>query len=282
MTNIRIGNDLPITWRVTRGGVPEDFSGKALALYLTNRYGKYSVSDYIVDGSTIQFVYPGRKQTHLGEYGLLLVENDGREHMSTVDVYRAFCLVPTSCHSCECESEVHLASDISVPANGLSAYELAIINGFTGTKEEWLESIRQPAIEAADKANAAVGRTDEAIHSMDSLYESVLASENQRVHDELERIGNERDREDAEQQRQADTASAIRRTNESAQAASEAARNVTDFLSGAAKTLAEKQDKKDDSLKTTDKTVAGAVNEIYDNMIVAVEFTEEDIDKLWQ
>ncbi len=46
--------------------------------------------------------------------------------------------------------------------------------------------------------------------------------------------------------------------------------------------LAEKQDKTDDSLKTTDKTVAGAVNEIYDDMIVAVEFTEEDIDKLWQ
>jgi hypothetical protein len=35
---------------------------------------------------------------------------------------------------------------------GLSAYDLAVKNGFSGTEEEWLASLKQPAIDAANYA----------------------------------------------------------------------------------------------------------------------------------
>lgn len=41
-------------------------------------------------------------------------------------------------------------------AHGMSAYEIAVKNGFVGTEQQWLESIRQPAIDAANEANALV------------------------------------------------------------------------------------------------------------------------------
>lgn len=38
---------------------------------------------------------------------------------------------------------------------GLSAYEEAVLNGFVGTEEQWLQSLKQPAIDAAIIADAA-------------------------------------------------------------------------------------------------------------------------------
>ena len=142
MKTIKIGNDLPIAWTVLRCGSPEDFSGKSLKLFLTNRYGRIPVNKFLVTGNVIEFTFPGREQRDLGEYGLLLIENDNAEGMYSVDISRAFSLVQSSDPLCRCSSEVHLASDIALPANGLSAYELAVRNGFEGSVEEWLESLK--------------------------------------------------------------------------------------------------------------------------------------------
>lgn len=149
MTNFRIGNDLPIEWEVSRCGAPEDLSQKSIALYLINRYRKISISDYTIEGNTIRFIYPGKEQTHTGEHGLLLVENDGGQDMFTADVCRAFCLVSHSCQSPEYGNIVHLASDIAVPANGLSAYDIAVRYGFQGTEQDFIAWLRQPAEDAA-------------------------------------------------------------------------------------------------------------------------------------
>lgn len=141
MKKIRIGNDLPIAWTVVRCGTPEDFSGKSLALYLTNRYGRIQVTEFNVKDNIIEFIYPGKVQRHAGEYGLLLIENDDLNGMNTVDVGRAFMLIPSGGCMCDCDSEVHLLSDIAIPANGLSAYEIAVLHGYIGTEEEWLKQM---------------------------------------------------------------------------------------------------------------------------------------------
>lgn len=52
--------------------------------------------------------------------------------------------------------------DTGIRAKGLTAYEIAVNHGFVGTEEEWVESLKKPALdaaavalEAADKANQA-------------------------------------------------------------------------------------------------------------------------------
>lgn len=44
--------------------------------------------------------------------------------------------------------------------NGDSAYVVAVLNGFIGTEEEWLESLKQPAIDAAEEATRAAENAD--------------------------------------------------------------------------------------------------------------------------
>lgn len=142
MKAIRIGNDLSIAWTVNRCGAPENFFGKSLKLFLTNRYGKIPVDSFSLKKNVIEFVFPGREQRDLGEYGLLLIENDNVADMYTVDISRAFALTLSNDPLCRCTSEVHLTSDIALPVNGLSAYEIAVQYGFSGTVEEWLESLK--------------------------------------------------------------------------------------------------------------------------------------------
>jgi len=71
----------------------------------------------------------------------------------------------TNCGSFEVVSrscEVKVPADplmiagIIGPLQGLSAYEVAVKNGFVGTEVEWLQSLQQPALDAAAAANAAV------------------------------------------------------------------------------------------------------------------------------
>lgn len=144
MKTIRIGNDLPIAWTVLRCGAKEDFYGKSLKLSLTNRYGEIPVKKFSVKENVIEFIFHGSEQRDLGEYGLLLVENDDVVGMYTVDVSRAFSLVPSNAPLCQCISEVHLTSDIAIPVNGLSAYELAVKHGYEGTEEEWVDHLNLP------------------------------------------------------------------------------------------------------------------------------------------
>lgn len=51
---------------------------------------------------------------------------------------------------------------------GYSAYEVAVINGFEGTQEEWLESLKCGAQEAADNANAAADRANTSAENADN------------------------------------------------------------------------------------------------------------------
>ena len=117
MVRIRIGNDIPIRWAVTRCGVPEDFAGKSLKLYMRTAYSETEVTDFAVNGNVISWTFPGAQQKATGTYTFTLVENDGLDDMATVDACDALKLVACTC-SAECAESVEVASDIDVPANG--------------------------------------------------------------------------------------------------------------------------------------------------------------------
>lgn len=69
--------------------------------------------------------------------------------------------------------------DTGILAKGLSAYEIAVKNGFVGTESDWLQFLRQPALDAAEEAmyaldlvNQAIVRVDKAVKDAEEAIEN--------------------------------------------------------------------------------------------------------------
>lgn len=146
MEKIRKGNDIKVQWAIYAGtGIneaPYDLTGKNLSLYLKNQFGRTEVYDFTTEKHVLSFMFWGKNQQNTGIYSIMLVENEGREGMHTVDECDAFQLVS---HSCETggESEgrvecVHLQfranMGITIPANG-GGSEIVVDNVLSDTSE---------------------------------------------------------------------------------------------------------------------------------------------------
>lgn len=73
--------------------------------------------------------------------------------------------------------------DTGILAKGLSAYEIAVKNGFVGTESDWLQFLRQPALDAAEEAmyaldlvNQAIVRVDKAVKDAEEAIENAKAA----------------------------------------------------------------------------------------------------------
>lgn len=72
--------------------------------------------------------------------------------------------------------------DTGILAKGLSAYEIAVKNGFVGTESDWLQFLRQPALDAAEEAMYALDLVNQAIVRVDKAVEDAeKAIENAKV-----------------------------------------------------------------------------------------------------
>lgn len=72
--------------------------------------------------------------------------------------------------------------DTGIIAKGLSAYEIAVKNGFVGTESDWLQFLRQPALDAAEEAMYALDLVNQAIVRVDKAVEDAEeAIENAKV-----------------------------------------------------------------------------------------------------
>lgn len=158
MVNIRINNDVPIRWHIKHNGEDAILQGKELELKVCNTFGCTAITDYIIDGSELSFVFLGSAHKYLGDYHLTLKIKDGN-NVYTVDACKAFRLVALSCEV-EDNAIVEVESNITVPRNGFSAYELAVLNGeYTGDYDgyqRWLaryaENTANEAVNIANKA----------------------------------------------------------------------------------------------------------------------------------
>ena len=109
--------------------------------------------------------------------------------------------------------------DTGIEACGLSAYDVAVKLGFVGTEAEWVQSLKQPALDAAAEAleaKAQVEATEAAVKKAETLRDTA----------EQERISNEAIREAQEADRQKNTADAITAVNEAKKAAEIAGTNA--------------------------------------------------------
>lgn len=91
---------------------------------------------------------------------------------------------------------------------GWSAYEVAVKHGFVGTEEEWVQSLKQPALDAAAEAleaKAQVEATEQAVKEAEALRVTAeqgrVNAENTRVNNENTRISNEDSRKAEESKR---------------------------------------------------------------------------------
>lgn len=153
MKAIRIGNDIVVRWYIFKDGQPAELSSiaKRISVILSCRGEERRINDYVIDGNCIVFTYYGRDQKRPGTYRLTFVANEGLENMHTVDSCDAFILVDSSQKvggQCGCDNlnvdSVNLTSRLWAPSDGLSAYDIALKNGFVGSIEDWLESLRGP------------------------------------------------------------------------------------------------------------------------------------------
>ena len=139
-------------------------------------------------------------------------------------------------------TEWQLVGDLSGSQGiqGESAYEIAVLNGFVGTEEEWLAYLRQPSLDAADQAlqaKAQVEATEASVKEAEELRveaENIrIASESDRISAENERISNEDTRKENEANRITAENSrineeSVRIANESERVSNEAARKTAE------------------------------------------------------
>lgn len=108
---------------------------------------------------------------------------------------------------------------------GWSAYEVAVKHGFVGTEEEWVQSLKQPALDAAAEAleaKAQVEATEQAVKEAEALR---VTAEQGRVNAENERIAAENSRKSEEE---------IRKTNEANRISAESSRASAETLRASA------------------------------------------------
>ena len=105
---------------------------------------------------------------------------------------------------------------------GWSAYEVAVKHGFVGTEAEWVQSLKQPALDAAAEAldaKAQVEATEQAVKEAEALR---VTAEQGRVNAENTRVSNENTRISNEDSRKAEEAKRV--TAENARISAETSR----------------------------------------------------------
>lgn len=171
MKKIRIGNTIALTWNINVNGAPHALTGRQLKLYAVSADAVLPVSELSVSGNAISGKIYADAQKKTGIYSLLLIENEGAQDMATIDSCGAFQLMDCTCaEGCSHDGELEVESDTAIcrilpvipvigengnwfiggedtgkPAfseAGMSAYDIAVLHGFQGTEEEWLESLK--------------------------------------------------------------------------------------------------------------------------------------------
>ena len=160
MRKIRIGNDIRVSWEVKTNGEAVSLEGRTLKLYVRSAYEKKEIENFTVSGCVISFVYPASMQRSTGARALVL--NDATEGAAekTICADQAFTLVAHTCEESDDDVDfedfmVSLQSNILVGLPGMSAYELWLADGHTGSIEDYYEFLRQPATDFVATVSAA-------------------------------------------------------------------------------------------------------------------------------
>lgn len=121
---------------------------------------------YHIEDNTLIAMWTADRQFAVGDYDIILYAHKNEGGQAVCDQYRFVRLVA---HSAQADAPddsgieaVIAMQPVTLKLAGLSAYEVAVINGFRGTEKEWLESLKVISIidlskEEVDKIKIAFG-----------------------------------------------------------------------------------------------------------------------------
>ena len=121
---------------------------------------------YHIEDNTLIAMWTADRQFAVGDYDIILYAHKNEGGQAVCDQYRFVRLVA---HSAQADAPddsgieaVIAMQPVTLKLAGLSAYEVAVINGFNGTEEEWLESLKVISIidlskEEVDEIKIAFG-----------------------------------------------------------------------------------------------------------------------------
>lgn len=210
MRKVRIGNDINVRWEVKTDGQAVSLEGKALKLYVRSAYRKEEITTFTVEGCVVSFTYPASMQRMTGARAVILEDATEGAPRRTVCADQAFTLVAHTCEENDDDVEfenfmVSLQSNVLIGKPGLSAYEVWLSEGNTGTLADWYAYLQKPATDvAAEVTKAETARVEaekkreEAETARQDNEAARQKAENGRAKAELKRTDAEQERADAE------------------------------------------------------------------------------------
>lgn len=227
MRKVRIGNDINVRWEVKTDGQAVSLEGKALKLYVRSAYRKEEITTFTVEGCVVSFTYPASMQRMTGARAVILEDATEGAPRRTVCADQAFTLVAHSCEENDDDVEfedfmVSLQSNVLIGKPGLSAYEVWLSEGNTGTLEDWYAFLRKPATDiAADVAEAEAERKA-AETARQEAEEGRITSEQERTTAETARVAAEEQRAATFAELSENVDAAVSKANNAASAANTA------------------------------------------------------------
>ena len=244
MRTKRINTELYDTITVTdKSGNAIDFS-TAYDIYLyLQKQGSSSLlkQDFALNGNTLSYQFNSDENNRgLGTYDLHLEwKKKNANSELTYDQYHFDYL--------GCFKIVHLSDEenwsegvsgtvLQFGADGLSAYEIAVKNGFTGTITQWLVSLKGEKGDKGEKGNAFTYSdfTSEQIATLQKpatdAASNLTSFESNITNAENERVIAEKARNNAETTRESNSATAVTNANNAASNANTAASNFANVV----------------------------------------------------
>lgn len=206
MRRIRIGNDIQVSWEVKTGGESISLEGRQLKLYVRSAYQKQEIKDFVVEGCTISFTYLASMQRNTGARAIILNDATKGSPEKTICADQAFTLVAHSCEENDDDVDfedylISLQSNILIGRPGMSAYDLWLQDGHTGTVEDYYAWLQKPASDFVASVSAAEQQRVEAEKERVKAEVERTKTEIEREANELTRKNNETERKNTEAQR---------------------------------------------------------------------------------
>ena len=238
MRRIREGNDFNVAWKIFQAGVAVDLSQVTEKKLSYSVYGKKTeYTNYTVSGQTLTIEFPKEVTTARGDYRLIFEytipdsgQSDG-DLKRTTDVV-AFRIVQFTADA-DTDMTVNVSSDVAIAFKGdrgdpgYDAYHIWLDLGNTGTYEDYIAWLRQPAVDAG----ASIAELEATIEGNES---DRVVAENERDGAEGLRVQAETLRSNAESGRVTaeglrDDAEALRITEEGIRADNEGGRIASEL-----------------------------------------------------
>ena len=174
MKRIRTGKDFKLRWPLLVNGERTDLNGLDLEVILVSHSGKRRKVGHTSESDVLVVAVDGDSLKELGPYRVEVWMNRGKDEQTVADYCAAFCLVATTCEEddapdgsgLDIQETVELeGGNIEVGVTGKSAYQSWIDNGNEGTESDFVDWMRQPAVEAGAAATTAAGLANRAASS---------------------------------------------------------------------------------------------------------------------